>query len=90
MKVTLITEEDLEIFKEDLLKQIEQIITASARPKEKSDWLRSAEVRELLNISQGTLQNLRINGTIAYSIVGKTIYYKRGNIMDLLENGSPK
>lgn len=85
MKITLITEEDLKSFREDLLKNIEEIIMSSPRSCKKSDWLRSAEVREILNISQGTLQNLRIHGTISYSTVGKTLYYKRTDIYELLE-----
>lgn len=90
MKVDLITTEDLEIFKENLLVEIKKIIKHDTVPNKNLEWLRSAEVRELLNISQGTLQNLRINGTLSYSMVGKIFYYKRENIISILEDNNLK
>jgi hypothetical protein len=33
-------------------------------------WLKSVDVRKMLNISPGTLQNLRINGTLRYTKIG--------------------
>ncbi|MFC3562908.1 helix-turn-helix domain-containing protein [Pedobacter jamesrossensis] len=86
MKLDLITTEDLEIFKEVLLAEIKGILKHHTTPNEKSEWLRSAEVRKLLNISQGTLQNLRVNGTLRYSMIGKIPYYKREDILNVLEN----
>jgi len=85
MKLDLITIEDLEIFKEDLLTEIKEMLKGSPQSDTSSEWLRSAQVRDLLNISQGTLQNLRINRTLSYSMVGKTVYYKRKDIVNLLE-----
>jgi hypothetical protein len=40
-----------------------------------------------LGISAGTLQNLRINGTLTPSKVGGTHFYKRSDIQKLLEAG---
>ncbi|MEX0314041.1 MAG: helix-turn-helix domain-containing protein, partial [Allomuricauda sp.] len=48
-------------------------------------WLKSPEVRELLGISPGTLQNLRINGTLPYTKVGGVLYYDYQEIMQVLE-----
>ena len=53
-----------------------------ASPKQ---WLKSAEVRELLKISPGTLQNLRINGTLKYKRIGGIIYYNYEGIVKMLE-----
>jgi hypothetical protein len=50
-------------------------------------WLKSVEVRKLLNISPGTLQNLRINGTLRYTKIGGIMYYKLENINKILEGG---
>lgn len=50
-----------------------------------AQWLKSSEVRKLLKISPGTLQNLRINGTLHYTRVGGIIYYKYDDIKKLLE-----
>ncbi len=51
-------------------------------------WLKSYEVRKLLNISPGTLQNLRVNGTLRYTKIGGLLYYKYEDITKLLEGNS--
>ena len=48
-------------------------------------WLKSPEVKELLGISSGTLQNLRINGTLPYTKVGGVLYYDYEEIMTVME-----
>ena len=86
MNVELITKEDLKQFKSELLQEIKQII----KPGEgqSKQWLKSNEVRKLLNISPGTLQNLRINGTLRYTKIGGMMYYKLEDIHKLLEEGN--
>ena len=51
---------------------------------EQKKWLKSKEVRNMLGISPGTLQTLRINGTIPYSKVGGVIYYDNDEIQRIL------
>jgi hypothetical protein len=51
----LATLADLHEFKEDLLVSIKAIIQAN-NPQPLKKWLKSYEVRKLLNISPGTLQ----------------------------------
>jgi len=83
MNVELITKEDLKEFKSDLLTEIKAIMQPGQGQSKK--WLKSVEVRKLLNISPGTLQNLRINGTLRYSKVGSIMYYKLEDINKILE-----
>ena len=83
MNVELITKEDLKEFKSDLLKEIKAIVKPG--DGQHRTWLKSAEVRKLLKISPGTLQNLRINGTLRYTKVGSIIYYKQEDIDKVLE-----
>lgn len=82
MSISIITKEDLQQFKTELLEGIEQLI----KPKttEQKLWLRTSEVKSLLNISSGTLQNLRINGTLSCSKIGGTLYYNYNDIQKLL------
>ena len=40
----------------------------------------------MLNISPGTLQNLRINGTLRFTKMGGIIYYKLEDINKILED----
>uniref|UniRef100_UPI00404B9EAE helix-turn-helix domain-containing protein n=1 Tax=Flavobacterium sp. TaxID=239 RepID=UPI00404B9EAE len=84
MAIEVITKEDLIEFRQELLKEISGIVNAS--PQKKQKWLKSHEVRELLNISAGTLQNLRINGSLTYSKIGGTIYYDNDDILKLMES----
>ncbi|MEJ7694097.1 helix-turn-helix domain-containing protein [Daejeonella sp.] len=87
MQVELITREDLKTFKNELLNEIKQIVKS---PQGQSkQWLKSSEVRKLLNISPGTLQNLRINGTLRYTKIGGMMYYKLEDIHKLLEGNQP-
>lgn len=83
MDVEIITKEDLQLFKAELLQEIKQLVKPSESAAKA--WLKSAEVRRLLNISPGTLQNLRINGTLRYTRIGGTMYYKSADINQLLE-----
>ena len=85
MNVELVTMEDLKEFKNELIEEIKRIVQPS-QPSTKK-WLKSNEVRKLLNISPGTLQNLRLNGTLRYSKVGSIMYYKLEDISKLLEGG---
>ena len=47
--------------------------------------LKSPEVRELLGISPGTLQNLRVNGTLPFTKVRGMVYYQSDDILKMLE-----
>ncbi|RTY67210.1 DNA-binding protein [Flavobacterium sp. LB2P53] len=80
----LITMEDLNEFRSLLLNDLKGII--QSKPLQQKQWLKSPEVRKLLNISPGTLQNLRINGTLSYTKIGGTIYYANQDIDKVLEN----
>jgi hypothetical protein len=83
MNVELITKDDLKEFKSDLLSEIKAMMQPGQGQSKK--WLKSVEVRKLLNISPGTLQNLRINGTLRFSKVGSIMYYKLEDINKILE-----
>jgi len=82
MAVSVVTTEDLEVFRHSLLNDLRNIIQTKA-PKQ-LQWLKSSEVRKALKISPGTLQNLRINGTLSYTKIGSIIYYNQDDIDSLL------
>jgi hypothetical protein len=81
----LITMEDLNEFRTLLLNDLKGII--QSKPLQQKQWLKSNEVRKLLNISPGTLQNLRVNGTLTYNKIGGIMYYDQTDIEKLL-NGN--
>jgi hypothetical protein len=87
MSVEIITKKDLLAFKSELISEIVKLV----KPIHQSDskqWLKIAELRKLLKISPGTLQNLRISGTLRYTKIGETMYYKSADITKLLEGGN--
>ncbi len=85
MAVEIITKDDLNDFRLTLLNDLKEII--QSKPQQTKQWLKSNEVRKMLNISPGTLQNLRINGTLTYTKIGGIMYYDNSDI-DKLLNGN--
>ena len=82
MNFDLLTREDLQAFKRELLEEIRLIVQPYA---EKKDWLKSADVQKILACSPGTLQNLRINGTLPFTKIGGTMYYASSDVMNVLQ-----
>jgi len=86
MQIEFITKEDLKQFKTELVAELQQALSGKVKTAGK-EWLKSHEVRSLLGISPGTLQNLRINGTLPYTKIGGMLYYRYQDITKLLEKG---
>ena len=86
MAIEVITKEDLNEFRQLLIADLSTLLEIKPQQQQKK-WLKSNEVRELLNISPGTLQNLLINGTHTYTRVGGIIFYEFAHI-DKLLNGN--
>ena len=86
MQIEIVTKQDLEAFKDELL----QALTAyMEKPMgAQKPWLRSKEVRQMLGISAGTLQNLRVKGLLHPTKVEGVYYYKYTEITDLLNAGT--
>lgn len=84
MGATIITSEDLMEFKIELLEDIKELLRNNEGSSAKK-WLKSNEVRDLLGISPGTLQNLRVNGTLPYTRIGGVLYYDHNEIIEVLE-----
>lgn len=85
MPATLITTDDLRDFKIELMEEISNLLSKQANGTLKR-YLRSTEVMEMLRISSGTLQNLRINGTLPYSKMGGILFYDTEDIQKILRN----
>lgn len=79
----LVTRADLEQFRSELLKEIRYIFDQNPAGVQKP-WLRTHEVRRLLQISPGTLQHLRDTGQLPFKKLGGIIYYEHGAISELL------
>ena len=83
MNVDFVTKQDLEQFKKELFEELQKLFKEE-KPGEKR-WLKSYQVRELLGISRGTLQNLRVNGTLKSTKIGGLMYYDHNDIVKMLK-----
>lgn len=84
MNIEIVTNEDLQSLKTEILAEIKKILVKDKRQTE-DPWLRSHQVRRLLNVSSGTLQNLRVKGLLPYTKIGGTLFYRREDIESMLE-----
>jgi hypothetical protein len=82
-KNNLVTVQDLQNMKDEIISELALIKGKTITQKE---WLKSAEVMEMLSISTGTLQNLRINDEIPYTKIGGTLYYEHKAILKVLSD----
>jgi hypothetical protein len=85
----LLTVDDLYNFKKELIEEFKNLIIENNKTPIKK-WLKSSEVKKLLGISTGTLQNLRINGSLSYSKVGGIIFYDYHQIVKLIESNEQR
>jgi hypothetical protein len=83
MPANIITTDDLREFKMELLDDIKNLLSKQTTGKLKK-YLKSSEIMDLLQVSPGTLQNLRINGTLPYTKVGGIIYYDADEIQKVM------
>lgn len=84
MAVNILTKEDLQEFKEELFEKLNHLQPTD--PTQPRRWLRSYEVRNMLNVSTGTLQTLRINGTLHPKKIGGIHFYDNEEITKLLKS----
>ena len=79
----LVTLADLRSVRDELLAAINR--TRGSSPDTAKKWLKSSEVRKLLNISPGKLLTLRANRQLAFVRLGGVIYYDRDDIEAMIQ-----
>ena len=82
MQIELITKQDLQVLRHQIAEDIQTLL--SVKTQSQPAWLKSSEVRKMLKISPGTLQNLRISGELNPSKIGGSFYYRTDEIEKLL------
>lgn len=88
MPQEIITIDDLQKFRLQLLEDLKTLIQPMYTSPKK--WLRSSEIRTMLGISHGTLQNLRVKGLLPYKKIGGMMFYNYEDIVSLLESQPAK
>ena len=66
-----------------LIQKVDEIIQNTSKPKKV--WFRTNEAAEYLSLSTTQLHLLKQNGTIPYSKIGGTLYFKKSDIDSILE-----
>lgn len=80
----IITLEKFNDFENRIFKELEQLKQTSSNDNR---WLKSTDVKELLGISHGKLQDMRDRGLIPYTKLGGVIFYDRKLIEQILLKG---
>ena len=80
----MLSQTDLNLFRIELLNDIEKLL-GDKRHLSSTEWLRGFEVRKILKISSGTLQNLRISGKLKPVKINGIYLYERNDIDKLLK-----
>ncbi|ATL48990.1 DNA-binding protein [Chitinophaga caeni] len=79
----IVTLADLQDLKLELLEEIRKLLREQqGQPGKK--WLKTSEVRKLLDASPGTLQRLRNDGTLPHKKIGGIVYYDYEQISKML------
>jgi len=84
-----ITKNDLRIMQDQIISEIGSLLENSiGNSKESEDfgWMRSKAIRNKLNISASTLQNLRITGKIRFKKVLGSYYYNKEDLQHLFDD----
>lgn len=77
----IVTLEKFNDFEDRIFKELEGLKQNSTT---ESRWLKSNDVKELLGISHGKLQDLRDRGLIPFTKLGGVIFYDRNEIEKML------
>ena len=84
MQIEIIDKQDLEILKQEILKEMNEILSGTSNWVQK-EWIKAKELIELLDCSKSTLQNLRDEGLLSPSKIKGTYYYKYSEVAELFE-----
>ena len=80
----LVTLADLEKFKEQMLSEIRKLLAGGGIQQSKQ-WLKSREVRKLLDVSPGKLHAMRVSRQLSFMRIGGVIYYDMTDIEKMFE-----
>ena len=90
MAVEIVTREDLQHFRIQLLNELKELIGQLKKENAGSSTVegyKTKHVRKILDCSNGKLQSLRIAGKLRCKKVGGTLYYRREDVTRILEDG---
>lgn len=83
----VVTKEDLRQLAMLLLGEIRDLVNEKQeKPAFSPGWIKSNKVRKALDMSPGTLQNLRITGQVRFKKIMGAYYYSKADLMKLFDH----
>ncbi|PWH86764.1 helix-turn-helix domain-containing protein [Brumimicrobium oceani] len=89
MNISIVTQEDLQELKEFFVESVGTMLKDHLKNHNQLNdivLLKSHQVQRMLGISPGTLQNMRVNGTLPFSKVGGVIFYDKQDILNIIDD----
>jgi len=88
MATEVITREDLQLFRVQLLNELKELIYQLKRDTTSAavEGYKTKQVRKILDCSTNKLRSLRISGKLRCIKIGGTIYYKPEDVQKLLDD----
>jgi hypothetical protein len=87
MKIDLVTEEHFSKFKAEMIAAMTDLLQNERNPRQ---WLKGAEVKEMLQISNSKLTDLRVNGALTFTLYGNMYYYDINSVYEQMEKNKVK
>lgn len=85
MAVEVITKEDLQAFRLQLLEDLEGVVRKIKDEQTQKGWLRNQDLKKMLGVSDGTLFTLRQSGKLRASKIGNLYFYQREDVEKMLK-----
>lgn len=82
----MITKDDLRQFGLELLSNIGTLITQAKEVQNEivdQEWIKSKQVRILMNMSPGSVQNLRVTQKVRFKKILGSYYYNKVDLLNL-------
>ena len=85
MAASIVTIEDLQNLKQDLLVEFQKILSQRPGTLNKK-WLKSYDLMKLLGVSHGTIQNFRDSGMLPFTKIGGVIFYDIDDVQKMIQD----
>lgn len=83
--VVLTSKDDLQRILDETIPRLLKELKPPQEPAK--EWLSNREAMEFLDLSKATLQRYRSDGTLPYSKLGGNVYYRREDLLRILQEG---
>lgn len=84
-KAVIVSIEHLENLVRDV-QEVKALLKKERLQEDLPELLRTSEVKRILKLKDSSLATLRLNGTIPFIKIAGTVYYKKEDISQLIDN----